>query len=157
MTEMETPPSRDWIAVTAEPLALDVLLTWATRPECGAVVTFSGVVRDTSEDRAGIEALEYETQAEVAEARIAEVVAVARSRWPDLVAIAVHHRVGRVELGEPAVLVAVSSPHRGEAFAGAQFCIDELKATVPLWKRDVWAEGSAWSRDVHELRDVTKG
>ena len=152
---MDTPPSRDWIDVTERPLSLEVLSAWAARPHCGAVVTFAGVVRDSSEGREGIEALEYETQVDLATARIGDVVAAARVRWPALEAIGVHHRIGRVELGEVAVVVAVSSPHRGEAFAGGQFCIDELKATVPLWKRDVWAGGSDWSRDAHPLRDVS--
>ena len=151
---MATPPTRDWIEVTTESLSLDALARWATRPSCGAVVTFVGVVRDTSEERDGIEALEYETQVDLATARIASIVDQARTRWPELEAVAVHHRIGRVELGEPAVVVATSSPHRAGAFAGAQFCIDEVKATVPLWKHDLWAGGSAWSRDVHTLRDV---
>jgi len=153
---VETTSTRDWIEVTASALSVDALSAWATRPSCGALVTFCGMVRDSSDDRDGIVALEYETEVRFATSGIARIVAEARSRWPALEAIGVHHRIGRVELGEPAVVVAVSSAHRGDAFAGAQYCIDQLKSSVPMWKRDVWAGGSAWSRDVHPLRDVAK-
>lgn len=151
---METPPTSDWIEVSALPLSLEALMAWATRPECGAVVSFCGVVRDSSEERQGVEALEYETEVAFALSSIAKIVAEARVRWPELTAVGVHHRIGRVELGEPAVVIVVSSPHRADAFAGTQYCIDTLKSSVPMWKRDVWAGERAWSRDVHPLRDV---
>ncbi len=146
--------SPDWIAVSPDALRPDELTAWATRPECGAVVTFCGTARTTSTTGHEILELEYETGRELAEGRIGDVVAAARSRWPQLVAVAIHHRTGTVRLEEPAVVVAVSSPHRGEAFAAAQFCIDAVKATVPMWKREVWRGGSAWSAEAKAIVDV---
>jgi molybdopterin synthase catalytic subunit len=113
-----------WVAVTESPLSSDELSAWVVRPNCGAVVTFSGVVRDHSRDRDDVLALEYETSTKLAEQRIVEVVDAARERWPSLEAIAIHHRIGRVELSETTVVVAVSSPHRSDAFEAARFCID---------------------------------
>ncbi|HVA53414.1 MAG TPA: molybdenum cofactor biosynthesis protein MoaE [Acidimicrobiales bacterium] len=144
---MPSAPSSNWVLVTSDHLSLDALTTWATRPNCGAVVTFSGVVRDNSSARENVLALEYETSTELAESRIQEVIDEARSRWPALEAVAIHHRTGRVELSEPTVIVAVSSPHRDDAFDAARYCIDTLKVTVPLWKREIWDGGSAWSDD----------
>jgi molybdopterin synthase catalytic subunit len=144
----------DWVSVSASPLSSDDLVTWAVRPECGAVVTFSGTARSSSTTGHEIQALEYETSVELAEARIAEVVASARSRWPELGAVAIHHRVGVVALTEPAVVVAVSSPHRQEAFAAAQFCIDTVKRCVPMWKREIWEGGSAWSEEAEPIASV---
>ncbi len=71
-------------------------------------------------------------------------MAESRRRWPALRRVAVLHRVGTLTVGEPAVLVVVSSPHRVDAFAAASFCIDTVKATVPIWKREAWADGAAW-------------
>jgi len=144
---MSSTPTSNWVLVTSERLSLDALAQWATRPNCGAVVTFSGVVRDHSAARENVIALEYETSTELAERRMSEVIDEARVRWPSLEAVALHHRSGRVELSEPTVVVAVSSPHRDDAFDAARYCIDTLKVTVPMWKREVWEGGSAWSDD----------
>jgi molybdopterin synthase catalytic subunit len=100
--------------------------------------------------------LEYETDVKLAEARLAEVVGEARSHWTDLGAVAVHHRIGTVELGEPTVVVAVSSPHRLEAFEAAKYLIDTVKNCVPMWKREVWEGGSAWSEEAHDIVSVQK-
>ena len=77
--------------------------------------------------------------------RLTDVAASARARWPEIGRLALLHRVGRLEVGEVAVVVAASTPHRAEAFAAAQFCIDTLKHTVPIWKRETWEGGSGWS------------
>jgi molybdopterin synthase catalytic subunit len=154
MTFVTLTPDREWIDITTSPLSPDALIAWATRPECGAVVAFCGTVRRSSSAHENVVALEYETDEDIARTRMAQVIAVARRRWPTLEAVALHHRVGKVELGETAVVVAVSCPHRGEAFEAAQFCIDTLKASVPLWKRELWEGGSAWSSDAKELQDV---
>jgi molybdopterin synthase catalytic subunit len=144
----------DWVSVSSSPLSSDDLVAWAVRPECGAVVTFCGTARSSSTTGHEIQALEYETSVELAEARIAEVVASARSRWPELGAVAIHHRVGVVALTEPAVVIAVSSPHRLEAFEAAQFCIDTVKRCVPMWKREIWEGGSAWSEEAQPIASI---
>ncbi|MGC2169704.1 MAG: molybdenum cofactor biosynthesis protein MoaE [Acidimicrobiales bacterium] len=153
---MSSPSTSTWIVVSEDPLSSDELSAWAVRPNCGAVVTFSGVVRDHSRARDDVLALEYETSPKLAEQRINEIVTVARQRWASLEAVAIHHRIGRVELSEPTVVVAVSSPHRDDAFEAARFCIDTLKETVPMWKREIWEGGSAWSEETSPLLDVPR-
>ena len=153
---MSAPRTSTWVSVTEARLSSEELSAWAVRPNCGAVVTFSGVVRDHSHARDAVFALEYETSAELAERRINEIVAVARERWPSLEAVAIHHRIGQIELSEVAVVVAVSSPHRADAFDAARFCIDTLKQTVPMWKREHWAGGSAWSEETSPLLDTPR-
>jgi molybdopterin synthase catalytic subunit len=113
-------------------------------------------VRNHSRAHAEVLALEYETSAKLAEARLNEVVSVARERWPSLEAVAIHHRIGKVELSETTVVVAVSSPHRSDAFEAARFCIDALKETVPMWKREIWEGGSAWSEETSPLLDTPR-
>ncbi len=151
---MQSTSSMDWICVSSSEISAQELTLWAIRAESGAVVTFCGTVRDRDDDRDDVIALEYETSPELAEARISAIVATARIRWPELVAIAVHHRVGRVDLLHTAVVVVVSSPHRREAFEAAEFCIDTLKESVPIYKRDVWSTGSDWSSDTRPVLDV---
>jgi molybdopterin synthase catalytic subunit len=144
----------DWVAISDSPLSAPDMTAWATRPGCGGVVVFSGTVRDHSSAHDDVESLEYETDESMASKRIHEIIDVARARWPDLGAVAVHHRVGKVELGGTAVVVAVSAPHRQEAFAAALFLIDTLKECVPMWKRETWDGGSAWSDETQPLREI---
>jgi molybdopterin synthase catalytic subunit len=151
---MSSTPLNDWILVTPDALSLSGAVAWATRANCGAIVTFSGVVRDHSRAHEGVTALEYEADHQLADRRMREIVHEARSRWPHLEAVALHHRVGMVALSEPTVLVVASSPHRDVAFEAARFCIDTLKRSVPMWKREYWPGGSAWSEETSPLLDV---
>lgn len=114
-------------------------------------MTFCGTARNSSTNGHVIQALEYETSVELAQARIEQIVALARSRWPQLGAVAIHHRIGTVRLEEPAVVIAVSSPHRREAYEASQFCIDTVKKCVPMWKREIWEGGSAWSEEAQDI------
>jgi molybdopterin synthase catalytic subunit len=126
--------------VTDEPLSLDAVSARVRDPRAGAVVSFQGVTRD-------VDRLEYEAYVEMAEERIAAIVAEAVERH-GLCAAAAEHRVGDVPLSEPSVIVAASSAHRGEAFAGAREIIDRLKAEAPIWKKEIdggegrWVEGT---------------
>jgi molybdopterin synthase catalytic subunit len=117
------------VRVTDDPLALDPLVAAVQDPRAGAVVTFSGVTREVC-------ALEYEAYREMAEREMAVIVANA-IQTHGLCAAAAEHRVGTVALSEASVLVAVSAPHRGEAFAGAREIIDRIKAETPIWKREL--------------------
>jgi molybdopterin converting factor subunit 1 len=125
-----------WARVTEEALSLDTLARRVTDPRAGAVVTFQGVTRD-------VESLEYEAYVEMAEEKIAEIVAAAVESH-GLCAAAAEHRVGTVPLSEPSVAVAVSAPHRGEAFAGAREIIDRIKAEAPIWKQEVEGDERRW-------------
>jgi molybdopterin converting factor subunit 1 len=123
--------------VVAEPLSLDRLIELVRDPRAGAVVTLLGVTREVAQ-------LDYEAYAEMAEAKLAEIVAAASSRH-GLCAAAVEHRIGVVPLSEASIAIAVSAPHRAEAFAGAREIIDTAKAQVPIWKKEEgeWVSGSA--------------
>jgi molybdopterin synthase catalytic subunit len=151
---MESISTLDWVSVSPSELSAGDLSAWAIRHNCGAVVTFYGTTRNNSASHDEIEALEYETSEELAEKSILEIITAARTRWPAIGAVAIHHRTGRVSLSEAAVVVAVSSPHRQEAFEAAQFCIDTLKESVPMWKREIWRDGSAWSTDARTILKV---
>jgi molybdopterin synthase catalytic subunit len=118
--------------VTEEPIALDALARRVSTPAAGAIVTFQGTTRD-------VEQLDYEAYREMAERRIATIVAEAIERH-GLEAAAAEHRVGTVPLGEASVVVAVSAAHRGEAFAGAREIIDRIKAEAPIWKKEKLGE-----------------
>jgi len=133
--------ARPWVRVTGESLSLDGMAARVRDPRAGAVVTFQGVTRQ-------VERLDYEAYVEMAEERLAEIARVAAERH-GLCAAAVEHRVGTVPLSEPSVCVAVSAPHRGEAFAGAREIIDRVKAEAPIWKKEDerWVEGTEPPRD----------
>ena len=124
------------VRVTNEPLALEPLLDRVRDPRAGAVVSFQGVTRE-------VPALEYEAYTEMAEKEIAGLVERAIRRH-NLCAAAAEHRVGVVPLSEPSVAVAASAPHRDAAFAGAREIIDEIKAQVPVWKKEEgrWVQGT---------------
>jgi molybdopterin synthase catalytic subunit len=107
-------------------------------------VLFTGTVRDQSDGRTGVEWLEYEAYTEQVEPKLRAICAEARARWSDVGPIALLHRVGRLELTEVAVVVAVGAPHRAEAFAAARFAIDSLKASAPIWKKESWQGGEQW-------------
>lgn len=134
----------DWCQLVTERLPVGRIADWVVRPNCGAITCFTGTVRDHSPGRVGVTELEYEAYEEVASRHLRRVVADTRSHWPDLGRVAAVHRLGRVSLSEAAVVVAVSAPHRDEAFAAARYLIDEVKAQVPIWKREVWVGGAAW-------------
>jgi molybdopterin synthase catalytic subunit len=124
------------VAIREQALSLDALADLVRDPRAGAVVTFSGVTRDVGW-------LDYEAYVEMALEQMQGIVAAAIDRH-QLCAAAAEHRIGRVPLGEPSVIVAASAAHRGEAFAGAREIIDEIKARAPIWKAEEgdWVEGS---------------
>ncbi len=151
---MSPPPGDDWLALTEEPLRVAEALEWVERRDCGAVVGFAGNVRDHAEGRSGVQAVDYEAYAEQVVPKMAELAAAARSRVPSLGRIALWHRTGLLEVGESSVVVAVSSPHRAEAFEACRLLIDTLKESLPIWKNEHWEGGSGWSPSAKPLRPV---
>jgi molybdopterin synthase catalytic subunit len=143
-----------WLGLSEAPLPVGEAAAWAVRPDCGGLVLFSGSARDHAEGRPGVHLLEYEAYEEQVVPRLAAVADEARARWPDVGRIALLHRTGRVAIGESAVVVAVSAPHRGAAFEAARFCIDTLKATVPVWKREAWDGGESWGLEAQHIVDA---
>ena len=140
-----------WLGLCDDELPVDRATQWAVRPDCGAVVLFSGTARDHAPDRPGVQQLEYEAYEEQVLPRLQAVETEARARWPAIGRVVLLHRVGLVPIGSSAVVVVVSSPHRPDAFAAARFCIDAIKASVPIWKHEVWDAGDAWGDDTQDL------
>ncbi|HZT97191.1 MAG TPA: molybdenum cofactor biosynthesis protein MoaE [Chloroflexota bacterium] len=130
------------IEVIEEPLSLDRCVSEVEAPGCGAIVTFIGTVRDNSEGVA-TDHLEYEAYREMAEEMLRRMAGEARRDW-DIGGIAVQHRVGRLEIGEASVVIAISAPHRAEAFAACRHIIERLKADAPIWKKEFGESGEVW-------------
>lgn len=128
--------------ITREPLNPERLVEAVRRDESGAVVLFYGVVRNHNDGRP-VRRLEYDAYERMAEKKLREVADETKRRFAvDDIAIA--HRIGPLEIGQTSLLVAVSSAHRAEAFEAAHYCVDRIKQVVPVWKKEVWDDGSAW-------------
>ena len=154
---LDPPAGETWLGLSSSPLPVAEAVAWATRPDCGGLVLFSGTARDHAEGRPGVERLEYEAYESQVVPRLREVADEARVRWPAVGRIALLHRTGALEVGEAAVVVVVSAPHRAEAFDAARFCIDTLKRSVPIWKRESWAGGESWGLEAQHIVDAGAG
>jgi molybdopterin synthase catalytic subunit len=127
------------VRLTPDSIDYHALTEAVRRPGCGAVVTFLGTVRDLTDGQVTV-ALDYEAYPGMAEKQLAEIEDDTRRRWPvgDIMLV---HRTGHLEVGEVSVAVAVSCPHRGQAFEACRHAIDRLKELVPIWKKEHWADG----------------
>ncbi len=133
------------IRITRDPLdgdAIRALERAVTTDGAGGVVTFTGVVRDNARGKR-VRALEYDAYPEMAESELARIADAVRQRWPEC-GVALVHRIGRMEIGECSVAVVVACPHRAEAFEACRYAIDTLKATVPIWKKELYEDGEEW-------------
>lgn len=128
------------IQLTHDPIDYTTLMESVRSPQAGAVILFLGTVREFTAGRQTV-ALEYDAYAAMAVRKMEELVEQARGQWP-VVKAAIVHRLGRLELGDVSVAVAVSTPHRHQAFDAGRFLIDQLKIVVPIWKKENWADGS---------------
>ena len=128
--------------LSEEPLSLDAVVEEVADERAGAIATFTGTTRIESRGRT-VRWLDYEAYAEMAEDVMAGIAAQLEERY-DLCAVAIHHRVGRVGIGEPSVVIAVSAPHRADALAACRDAIDVLKESVPVWKKEVYEGGEEW-------------
>ena len=126
--------------VTIEPLSVQQLNDLVKRPTDGAVVTFDGIVRNNFDGRP-VEYLEYETYAMMAEKKLAEIGAEVQQKFA-IGAIAMVHRIGRLEIGESSIVIAVAAPHRHAAFEACAYAMDRVKAEVPVWKKEFFADGA---------------
>ena len=144
------PPAigNSWLGITDQVLPVAAAYEWCVLPTCGAVVLFSGTVRDHSTDgevrRDGVRSLTYEAYDEQVVPAFAAIEQELRRRWPTAGRVALLHRTGAVALAESSVLAVVSAPHRPEAFEAARYAIDALKAVAPIWKHEVWSGGAEW-------------
>ena len=136
--------------LTEDPLDLNTLIEEVRHPGSGALAVFLGVVRDQDRGRK-VRYLEYDAYRSMAEKEMRRVGEEVLTRWP-LARIAMRHRFGRLEVGETALIVAVSAPHRSDAFEACRYAIDRIKEIVPIWKKEVWEDGEAWLEG-HPVRD----
>jgi molybdopterin synthase catalytic subunit len=144
----------DWVQLHDEPVPIDAVVSFVTAPAAGGIDVFLGTTRAET-DAAGrrLVALDYEAYPEMAAAQLRGLAAAARGRWP-LVRVAVLHRLGRVPVGRPSVIIAVACPHRAEAFDACRWLIDALKAEVAVWKKEVWDDGTGrWAREAETMND----
>jgi molybdopterin synthase catalytic subunit len=145
------------VAVTSEPLDSNALAALVDGKGDGAVVTFAGLVRDHNQGRQ-VQFLEYEAYEPLAIRALQRIVDEARELWPGA-RIAVHHRLGRLEIGEASIVIAAASVHRADAFAACRYTIERVKQIVPIWKRehfnggDVWLEGATADPDDQAARE----
>jgi molybdopterin synthase catalytic subunit len=131
----------DDFRITFAPLSLEDVYAAADDPANGAIVIMSGMVRNQT-DGQPVVALEYQAYEPMAIAVFRQIAAQIRKQWSDVTHVIIHHRTGRLQIGEISVLVAIGCPHRSEAFAACQFAIDTLKHNAPIWKKEHWADGS---------------
>jgi molybdopterin synthase catalytic subunit len=126
--------------VTLEPLSVQQVNDLVKRPTDGAIVTFDGIVRNNFEGRA-VRCLEYEAYAEMAEKKLAEIGEEVRRKFP-VGEIAIVHRLGKLEIGDSSIVVAVAAPHRQAAFEACAYAMERVKAEVPIWKKEFFADGA---------------
>ena len=136
------PVSGGTFRLSAEPLSLDAVAREVASDEAGAIATFTGTTRVHSRGRTVLH-LDYEAYEGMAESVMADLAAELKRRY-DLCEVAIHHRVGRVAIGDTSVVIAISAPHRQDALAACRDAIDELKERVPLWKKEVYEGGEEW-------------
>jgi len=128
--------------ITRERIDAQALADTVARPDAGGIAVFLGVVRNNNLGRE-VDYLEYDAYPEMAERQMRVIAEEVQGRWP-IAAIAMRHRIGRLEIGEASVGIAVSSAHRKEAIEACHYAIDRLKQIVPIWKKEVWADGEEW-------------
>jgi molybdopterin synthase catalytic subunit len=134
--------------ITDQPLSLDDVAARVSRPNCGAITTFAGIVRGetvTNEGPRSTDFLAYEAYTEMAEQLLARIGDEIKQQWPKVEVVSILHRTGRLEIGEPSVVIAVATPHRGDGcFEACRYAIERLKAIVPIWKQENWSDGAVW-------------
>jgi molybdopterin synthase catalytic subunit len=144
--------SRDLVAITGDRLSLDAAYEYVRAPSAGAVVTFVGTTRDAFDGKK-VDRLEYECYEPMALKKLRELCACIRGRWA-VENVYIAHRVGTVEVGETSVIIAVSSAHRAASLEATSWCIDELKATVPIWKKEFFEGGEVWKENETQRREM---
>jgi molybdopterin synthase catalytic subunit len=134
-------------AISEGPLDVNAAIAEASGPECGGIGVFVGTVRESAavagHESKAVVALDYEAHPALAPQRLGAIAEAAATRW-SLPRVVAWHRTGHCDLGEPTVVVACGAPHRGYALEACRWLIDELKATVPIWKREIYSDGSSW-------------
>ncbi|SHE37000.1 molybdopterin synthase catalytic subunit [Ferrithrix thermotolerans DSM 19514] len=137
--------SKIWVSLQDDEISVGKLYEFCLDSSCGAVVLFSGIVRDFSEGRINVTALTYEAFESLAVKKLEEIAENVFELYQGVRRVAIVHRLGKLDLSESSVVVAVGSEHRDEAFLGAKYAIDSLKVKAPIWKKETWSGGEDWS------------
>ena len=137
--------------VTPHPISADDVIGRLADPAVGAIATFVGVVRGETDGRQ-TRYLEYEAYPDMAEGTLRQIGDEIRQRWPSIREVAIAHRIGRLEIGETATVIAISAAHRPDVFDALHYSIDRLKEIVPIWKKEVWADGEEWKSESPSAR-----
>lgn len=132
--------------VTEQAISVDQVIARLADPAVGAITTFVGVVRGETDGRETLY-LEYEAYPEMAEGTLRQVGREVQTRWPEIRQVAIVHRTGRLEISETAVVIALSAAHRRQVFDALHYAIDRIKEIVPIWKKEVWADGTEWKSE----------
>jgi molybdopterin synthase catalytic subunit len=132
--------------IVQDPILVDEVISRLANPAIGAVVTFVGIVRGDTDGRRVLY-LEYEAYPEMAAQVLAQVGDEVRARWTEVQQVAIVHRVGRLDIGDVAVVIALSAAHRRQTFDALRYAIDRIKEIVPIWKKEVWADGAEWKSE----------
>jgi len=133
--------------ITQTPISVDETIGKLADPSVGAITTFVGVVRGVTGEKETLY-LEYEAYPEMAEGVLAQVGQEVQGRWPEIRQVIVVHRTGRLEIGDTAIVIALSASHRRQVFDALHYAIDRIKTIVPIWKKEVWADGAEWKSEV---------
>lgn len=140
--QLTTAHPQDSFVISFAPLSIDKVYQLANDPANGAMVVMSGTVRNQTDGKA-VEYLEYQAYEPMALEICKKIAHEIRQRWHDTNRVIIHHRIGKLEIGEISVLIAVGCPHRAEAFAACRYAIDTLKHNAPIWKKEHWLDGSS--------------
>lgn len=141
-------------AIVTHSLSSDAVAQLVAAPGIGAIVTFVGTVRDNSAGHQ-VDYLEYEAYAEMAEPLLEQIGQEAQERWPSIQAVAIVHRVGKLQVGEASIVIAVAAAHRTDTFAACSYIIDRVKAIIPIWKKEVGANGATWVESPHRPEETS--
>ncbi|MGM8212659.1 molybdenum cofactor biosynthesis protein MoaE [Virgibacillus sp. W0430] len=134
--------------ITDKPLQIQTCVDQVVRPEAGAICTFTGIAREFTKGKRTLH-LEYQSYVPMAEKKLAQIGEEIKAKWKEA-EVAIAHRIGRLEISEIAVVIAVSTPHRQDAFAASRYAIERIKEIVPIWKKEHWEDGTEWIGDQKE-------
>ena len=135
-----------WFEITEDELSVDEVVSRLEDPATGVVATFVGVVRCETDGREVLY-LEYEAYPEMAEQTLEQIGREVQEGWPEIQRVAIVHRTGRLQVGQQAVVIALSAAHRRQVFDALRYAIDRIKEIVPVWKKEVWADGAEWKSE----------
>ena len=142
MSTIQVIPGKDLVEIFPTPLDPQKIIDQVSSPSCGAIDVFIGTVRNQTKNKP-VSRLEFEAYEVMAKKEMAKIIQHTRAQWP-VHHMAIVHRVGSLDIGEIAVIIAVSTPHRTASFSACQFAIDTLKETVPIWKKEIFEDGEVW-------------